>query len=90
MPFPNCPFQKQSILSMSGEERPPAVSAALLGHLAIKIGEDASTKGAPQKVISIKIYLKKLQILQNHFIFTTPSMYDHFYGVNKNRVYKLG
>ena len=53
---------------MSGEECPPAITAALLDNLASKMGEETSInslQGVPQKVISLKINLKNLQLLQN-------------------------
>ena len=53
---------------MSGEECPPAITAALLDNLASKMGEETSInslQGVPQKIISLKIDLKNLQLLQN-------------------------
>ena len=60
---------KESILSKSREECPPRISSALIDQLAMKMGEDTSIisiQSVPQKIISLKIDLHNLQLLENN------------------------
>ena len=59
----------ESILDLTSEECPPAISTALLDCLAAKMGEDAtinSLQGVSQRELSLKIDLKNLQLLTDH------------------------
>ena len=60
---------KESILDLTSEECPPAISTALMDCLAAKMGEDVtinSLQGVSQREVSLKIDLHYLQLLTDH------------------------